>query len=144
MIEQDDAQIHVLEMLTLFWLFFASATFLLRIDVPDPTSVASEGSLELSARDAIDSSLIMDSDGNNIIDELFENNTIKACQRLLNQLPVQHNGRCWMALNHGALDLVLSEGTPEGNSISAFRLIVVGESSWTIALQVWPISGGIS
>ena len=29
----EDAQIHILEMLTLFWLFFMSATFLIRIDV---------------------------------------------------------------------------------------------------------------
>ena len=144
MIEQDDAQIHVLEMLTLFWLFFASATFLLRIDVPDPTSVAAEGTLELSARDAIDSSFITDLDGKNIIDDLSENKTTEACQRLINQLPVQHNGRCWLALNHGPLDLVVSEGTPEGNSITAFRLIVTDESSWTLGMQVWPISGGIS
>ena len=33
-------------MLTLFWLFFMSATFLIRIDVPDSRSVAHDASLE--------------------------------------------------------------------------------------------------
>ena len=44
----EEAQIHILEMLTLFWLFFMSATFLIRVHVPDSASVALDSSLELS------------------------------------------------------------------------------------------------
>ena len=42
------AQIHILEMLTLFWLFFMSATFLIRVQVPDSQSVALDASLEMA------------------------------------------------------------------------------------------------
>ena len=41
----EDAQVHILEMLTLFWLFFMSATFLIRIQVPDAPSVAHDAEL---------------------------------------------------------------------------------------------------
>ena len=49
----EEAQIHILEMLTLFWLFFMSATFLIRVHVPDSASVALDSSLEMAADDAI-------------------------------------------------------------------------------------------
>ena len=55
--ESDDesAQVHILEMITLFWLFFMTATFILQLKVPDPTSPASDGILDLAAEDAYDS-----------------------------------------------------------------------------------------
>ncbi|MCS5526320.1 MAG: hypothetical protein NZ774_00490, partial [Candidatus Poseidoniales archaeon] len=46
------AQVHVLEMLTLFWLFFMSATFILQLEIPDPVSASSDGQLQLAAEDA--------------------------------------------------------------------------------------------
>ena len=49
----EDAQIHILEMLTLFWLFFMSATFLIRIDVPDARSVAHDASLEAAGESVL-------------------------------------------------------------------------------------------
>jgi len=49
------AQIHVLEMITLFWVFFMTAIFLLQLKVPDPTSPASDGTLDLAAEDAYES-----------------------------------------------------------------------------------------
>ena len=39
----ESAQVHILEMITLFWLFFMTATFILQLKVPDPTSPASDG-----------------------------------------------------------------------------------------------------
>lgn len=42
--KDEDAQVHILEMLTLFWLFFMSATFLIRVNVPDARSVAIDAS----------------------------------------------------------------------------------------------------
>ena len=44
--KDEEAQVHILEMLTLFWLFFMSATFLIRVNVPDARSVAIDASLE--------------------------------------------------------------------------------------------------
>ena len=51
--KDDEAQVHVLEMLTLFWLFFMSATFIIRIHVPDSPSIALDDSLVVSGEDAI-------------------------------------------------------------------------------------------
>ena len=51
----ESAQVHILEMITLFWLFFMTATFILQLKVPDPTSPASDGILDLAAEDAYDS-----------------------------------------------------------------------------------------
>ena len=48
-----NAQVHVLEMLTLFWLFFMSATFIIQLQVPDPVSPASDASLQFAAEDAL-------------------------------------------------------------------------------------------
>ena len=50
----ESAQVHILEMITLFWLFFMTATFILQLKVPDPTSPASDGILDLAAEDAYD------------------------------------------------------------------------------------------
>ena len=51
----ESAQVHILEMITLFWVFFMTATFILQLKVPDPTSPASDGILDLAAEDAYDS-----------------------------------------------------------------------------------------
>ena len=51
MIQDEEAQVHILEMLTLFWLFFMSATFLIRVHVPDAPSVAHDASLEIAGDD---------------------------------------------------------------------------------------------
>ena len=57
--KDDDAQVHILEMLTLFWLFFMSATFLIRVNVPDARSVAIDASLESAGEDAITASMAL-------------------------------------------------------------------------------------
>ena len=57
--KDEDAQVHILEMLTLFWLFFMSATFLIRVNVPDARSVAIDASLEAAGEDAITASMAL-------------------------------------------------------------------------------------
>ena len=52
---EENAQVHIIEMITLFWLFFMTATFILQLKVPDPTSPARDGILDLAAEDAYDS-----------------------------------------------------------------------------------------
>ncbi|MDP6640163.1 MAG: hypothetical protein QF817_03735, partial [Candidatus Poseidoniaceae archaeon] len=49
----DNGQVHILEMVTLFWLFFMTALFLIQIHIPDSPSIASDSTLELAAEDAI-------------------------------------------------------------------------------------------
>mgnify|MGYP006264974157 CR=1 FL=1 len=55
--EDDQAQVHILEMLTLFWMFFMSATFLIQIQVPDAPSVALDAGLENAGVDAFTAAL---------------------------------------------------------------------------------------
>ena len=73
--EDEDGQIHILEMLTLFWLFFMSATFLIRVHVPDSTSVALDSSLEMAGEDAIRYGLGLEAEitGENRLVELLAN-----------------------------------------------------------------------
>ena len=62
MIQDEEAQVHILEMLTLFWLFFMSATFLIRVHVPDAPSVAHDASLEIAGDDAVRYALGLDAE----------------------------------------------------------------------------------
>ena len=48
--QDERAQIHIFEMITLFWLFFMSALFVLRIHVPDPPTAAYDGTLAGAGR----------------------------------------------------------------------------------------------
>ena len=57
--DDEEAQVHILEMLTLFWLFFMSATFLIRVNVPDARSVAIDASLETAGEDALMASMAL-------------------------------------------------------------------------------------
>nr|ADD93082.1 hypothetical protein [uncultured archaeon MedDCM-OCT-S05-C205] len=78
----DDAQVHILEMLTLFWLFFMSATFLIRIQVPDAPSVAHDAALELAGDDAFRYGIGLEAEvsGENRLSELLENGELdEAC-----------------------------------------------------------------
>ena len=58
--QDEDAQIHILEMLTLFWLFFMSAAFLIRVHVPDSPSVSIDADKEFAGQDAINYALGLD------------------------------------------------------------------------------------
>ena len=60
--DDEDAQVHILEMLTLFWLFFMSATFLIRVQVPDADSVALDASLEMAAEDSLNFGIGLEAD----------------------------------------------------------------------------------
>jgi len=140
----DDGQVHILEMLTLFWLFFSTASFLLRVDVPNPNSPASDGAMEYAARDAIELSIGSETSPGPVYSHLANHESSQACNVILDDLPVQYLGRCWISMNHAELELAFSDGQPEGRSITAYRMVVIGDDLWTIGIQVWPIGGGIA
>ena len=140
----DDGQVHILEMLTLFWLFFSTASFLLRVDVPNPNSPASDGAMEYAARDAIELSLGTDTSPGPALIHLSDHDSTQACRVIIEELPVQYLGRCWISMNHAELELAFSDGQPEGRSITAYRMIVIDDDVWTIGIQIWPIGGGIA
>ena len=76
--KEENAQVHILEMLTLFWLFFMSATFLIRIDVPDSPSIAHDSSLETAGESAFLYGLGLEAvvEGENRLTELLNNMVI--------------------------------------------------------------------
>ena len=131
-------------MLTLFWLFFSAASFLLRVDVPNPNSPASDGAMEYAARDAIELSLGSETSPGLALSHLTNHDSAQACSVILDDLPVQYLGRCWISMNHAELELAFSDGQPEGRSITAYRMVVIDDDQWTIGIQVWPIGGGIA
>ena len=97
----DSGQVHILEMVTLFWLFFMSAMFLIQIHIPDTTPIASDATLELAAQDAIQIGLAEDSEGetydNRLAELLSENDREGACSLLLSGLSPTVDGECWLA-----------------------------------------------
>ena len=81
----EEAQVHILEMLTLFWLFFMSATFLIRVHVPDAPSVAHDASLEIAGDDAVRYALGLEAEvqGENRLEEVLSNGELDAACTIL-------------------------------------------------------------
>lgn len=141
------AQVHVLEMLTLFWLFFMSATFVLQLQIPDPISSSSDGQLQLAAEDAFAqemgiSAIDYENHTNAFSEILSEGSLNLACDSLLTSLPDPVQGNCWIANNEGDLARFGQGSTPFGRTMSVHRLVVDGGDVWTVTLQVWYVGGG--
>ncbi len=102
----ESAQVHILEMITLFWLFFMTATFILQLKVPDPTSPASDGILDLAAEDAYDSlagATALDDTNHSsmLVEMLATGDGDTTCQAMLDSLSASIRGNCWLALDAG-------------------------------------------
>ena len=147
MVDGDDfAQVHILEMVTLFWLFFMSALFIIQIHIPDSASIAGDVTLELAGEDAIQRGIteaaINESSENRLVELLADGDRQGACTLLLSGLSPTVDGECWLARNaepsapHG-------DGIePSGSSITVHRLLQVDSDAWTISLNVWYRGGG--
>ncbi len=141
------AQVHVLEMLTLFWVFFLSATFILQLQIPDPVSTSSDGQLRLAAEDAFIQQMGSDATDsanhtNALAESIAEGDLDSTCDILLNGLPDTVQGNCWLARDQGELVRYGAGGTQSGRTISVHRLVVDGGDVWTVTLQVW-YTGGV-
>lgn len=147
MVDCDDfAQVHILEMVTLFWLFFMSALFIIQIHIPDSASIAGDVTLELAGEDAIQRGIaeaaINESSENRLVELLAGGDRQGACTLLLSGLSPTVDGECWLARNaepsapHG--DGIESSGS----SITVHRLLQVDSDAWTISLDVWYRGGG--
>lgn len=133
-------------MLTLFWVFFLSATFILQLHIPDPVSASSDGQLQLAAEDAFIQQM-----GANATDSANHTNALaeslaagdldSTCNLLLSGLPNTVSGNCWLAENGGEMMRHGSGSTQAGRTISIHRLIVDGSDVWTATLQVWYVGG---
>ena len=143
----ESAQVHILEMITLFWLFFMTATFILQLKVPDPTSPASDGILDLAAEDAYDSlagATALDDTNHSsmLVEMLATGDEDTTCQAMLDSLSASIRGNCWLALDAGPLEPHGTTSEPEGRSLTIHHLAHEGGHVWTVSLQVWHTGGG--
>ena len=144
MIKDEEAQVHILEMLTLFWLFFMSATFLIRVHVPDAPSVAHDASLEIAGDDAVRYALGLDAEleGENRLEEMLGNGELdEACTLLMDSIAVGKEANCWLTQNSGVATPYGRTGTPAGGTVTVHHLVVVGADAWTVTLDVWARGG---
>ena len=142
----ESAQVHILEMITLFWLFFMTATFILQLKVPDPTSPASDGILDLAAEDAYDSlagasALDATNHSSRLTEMLATGDNDATCQSMLDSFSASIRGNCWLALDAGPLEPHGSTSLPEGRSLTIHHLVHEDGHVWTVSLQVWHTGG---
>ena len=132
-------------MLTLFWRFFMSATFLIRVDVPDSTSVALDSSLEMAADDAIRYGLGLEAEieGDSRLEELLANDAREeACELLQTAVAPGKEANCWLAKDSSVSTPHGTVGTPSGGTVAVHHLVVIGPYVWTVSLDVWARGGG--
>tara|TARA_B100000424_G_C22687416_1_gene376015 strand:- start:113 stop:514 length:402 start_codon:yes stop_codon:yes gene_type:complete len=132
-------------MLTLFWLFFMSATFLIRIDVPDSRSVAHDASLEAAGESVFQYGLGLDAEvtGENRLTELLSQSDYDgACTLIQDALMTGKEANCWLAKNSATSNPYGLVGTPSGNTVTVHQLVAVDENVWTMSLTLWNIGGG--
>lgn len=141
----EEGQIHILEMLTLFWLFFMSATFLIRVHVPDSASVALDSSLEMAGEDAIRYGLGLEAEltGENRLEELLANDDREeACALLQSAIAPGKEANCWLAKDSSVATPHGTVGTPSGGTVAVHQLVSIGPYVWTVSLDVWARGGG--
>ena len=141
----EEAQIHILEMLTLFWLFFMSATFLIRVHVPDSASVALDSSLEMAADDAIRYGLGLEAEieGDSRLEELLADDAREEdCELLQSAVAPGKEANCWLAKDSSVATPHGTVGTPAGGTVAVHHLVVIGPYVWTVTLDVWARGGG--
>ncbi|DAC56380.1 MAG TPA: hypothetical protein D7I07_07165 [Candidatus Poseidoniales archaeon] len=132
-------------MLTLFWLFFMSATFLIRIDVPDARSVAHDTSLEAAGESVLQYGIGLEAEvsGENRLTELLSQSAYDdACILLQEALIAGKEANCWLAKNSATANPYGLVGTPSGNTVTVHHLITYSENVWTVSLTIWNIGGG--
>ncbi len=143
--KDDEAQVHILEMLTLFWLFFMSATFIIRIHIPDSPSIALDDSLVVSGEDAIRYGLGLESTNgtyDSLIHEyLAEDDLDSVCDLIQDKLSPGTEANCHLARNAQSSSAHGEIGTPNSGTIVVHRMIVVNGDLWTLSLDVWSRGG---
>ena len=142
-----DAQVHVIEMLTLFWLFFMSAAFVINVHVPDSNSEIVDASLEMAGRDALDlaaSEPAIDfvNHSSRLTELLTMGDDEAACSLILNGLPSSFEANCWLASNSEMLRTGGSSSSPIGYSITSYVVVQDSGTIWHVALDVWSRGGG--
>ncbi len=140
----ENAQVHMIEMITLFWLFFLSAAFVIQLQVPDTNPIASDAALLLAAEDAHSlASAETDSNGTYILSSyLAAEEREEACTILIDSLPDTVTGNCWLAVNAEPMERAGEGEIPPGQSLTVMHLHSIEGQIWTVGLQVWHIGSG--
>ncbi len=142
---QHSAQVHMIEMITLFWLFFMASTFVIQLQVPDPVSVASDSALHLAGEDAwiiATATEAIGSEDSRLHELLAAGDPTAACSLLLTGLSETVNGNCWLAVDAGPLDRYGSGAVPKGRSMTVHHMLHADGAVWTVGIQVWHVGGG--
>lgn len=122
-----------------------SATFLIRIDVPDSRSIAHDSSLEAAGESALQYGLGLDAEisGENRVTELLSDSDYDgACNLLQDALMAGKEANCWLAKNSATSSPYGLVGTPSGDTVTVHQLVTYGDDLWTISLTLWNIGGG--
>ena len=137
----DNAQIHIIEMLTLFWLFFMTAAFLITVHVPDEASISRDAEMQFAGEDAINLGLstpAMESDHDSRLAELLAaGEEDKACELIQNYLSSGIEANCWLAKDSGTSQPYGEVANPGSSTVNSHGLVVVDDQLWTISLDLW-------
>ena len=140
---QDDesAQIHILEMLTLFWLFFMTAAFLITVHVPDEPSISMDAEMQFAGEDAINLGLAtLSEDGNHdsrLAELLSTGDKDGACELVQNYLASGVEANCWLAKDSATSQPYGETANPGSNTVTAHGLVAADGHLWTISLDLW-------
>ena len=122
-----------------------SATFLIRIDVPDSPSIAHDSSLETAGETAFLYGLGLDADieGDNRLTELLNiSNFDGACELSQDAIISGKDSNCLIGKNSATSSPYGLVGTPSGTTFAVHRLIAVDNNMWTVTLDIWSTGGG--
>ena len=137
----ESAQIHILEMLTLFWLFFMTAAFLITVHVPDEVSISIDAEMKFAGEDAINLGLASPAEDSQyesrLVELLANDQTNEACELVQNSLSSGIEANCWLAKDSGTLQPSGEAATPGASTVNAHSMIAVEDHLWTISLDIW-------
>lgn len=139
--DDENAQVHILEMLTLFWLFFMTAAFLITVHVPDEPSISIDAEMQFAGEDAINLGLGTTSDGGVYDSQLAEllaaGDKEGACELVQNYLALGIEANCWLAKDSGTSQPHGEVANPGSNTVTVHGLVAADDHLWTISLDLW-------
>ena len=137
----DNAQIHILEMLTLFWLFFMTAAFLITVHVPDSDNISQDSELKFAGEDAINlakSTAPLDAEYESRIAEMLATgNEDDACELIQNYLSTGVEANCWLAKDSATLQPYGEVANPGSNTVNSHGMVAADGHLWTVSLDLW-------
>lgn len=137
----DSAQIHILEMLTLFWLFFMTAAFLITVHVPDSNSISMDAELKFAGEDAINLALATSASSSEYESKLAEyldqGMQDEACELIQGYIIGSVEANCWLSIDSATIQPYGEVATPGTNTVNTHAMVAVNGHIWTVSLGLW-------